>query len=156
MIKGNFQHEEHTAIQRILDGLEARCEDLSINILNRMSWRVIRKIKKQMASSDIDDGLAKLGMDILDQMSIYHQTRTYEEFLFGFDDYLNEVIQAEIDRIPEIEQLILEHRDICALSKGEMGNKIFADVKKAVSSIIDQHYYTSRIQRFVERYNLHG
>ena len=154
MLIENFQHEDYPAIQRVLDELEARCKDLSTNILNRMSWRIIRRIKKQMANSDIDDGLGKLGMDIFDQMSIYYQTRTYEEFLFGFDDYLNEVIQAEIDQIPEIERLILEHWDINALSKGEMEKKIFAEVKRAVSIIIDQHYHTSRIQRFVERYNL--
>ena len=76
--------------------------------------------------------------------------------MFGFDDYLDETIQAEIDDLTEVERMILEHRDLDALSKGEMEDRIFVDVKNEVSSIIDQHYYTTRIQRFVDRYDLHG
>lgn len=147
---------EKDSFNQTLDDLERQCKWLSEPILNRMGWRIIRKIGKQMANNDIDQDMAGLGLSFFDQMSIYYQSRTYEEFMFGFDDYLDETIQAEIDNLTAEERMILVHRNLDRLSRGEMENKIFVDVKNAVSSIIDQHYYTAKIQRFVDRYDLHG
>ena len=151
-----FDAIEAKSFNQTLNELERQCSSLSEPIINRMGWRVIRKIGKQMKGQDIDQGLGELGMSIFDQMSIYYQSRTYEEFTFGFADYLDETVQAEIDDLSEIERMILDHRNLGALAKGETEDMIFADVKKEVSSIIDQHYYTTRIQRFVERYGLTG
>lgn len=100
--------------------------------------------------------MAGLGLSFFDQLSIYYQNRTYAEIMFGLDDYLDDIIDAAIDDLTEIDRLILEHRSLYALSKGEMEDRIFIDIKNEVSSIIDQHYYTTRIQRFVDRYDLHG
>lgn len=152
----NLHNVEDNPFSRTLSELEQQCERLSEPILNRMGWRIIKKMGKQMANTDIDQDFADLGLSFFDQLSIYYQSRTYEEIMFGFDDYVDETIEAEIDNLPEIDRLILEHRDLEALSKGEMEDRIFADVKNEVSSIIDQHYYTTRIQRFVDRYNLQG
>lgn len=145
-------------MEQIIENLEKQCRRLSQSILNRIGWRVIRRIGKEMerAPIEIDDDMAGLGLSFFDQLSIYYQNRTYAELLFGFDDYLDDTIQAEIGKITEIDRLILEHRDLDSLAKGEMEDRIFLDVKKEVSSIIDQHYYTTRIQRFVDRYDLHG
>ena len=149
-------NEKENPFDRTLYDLEQQCKGLAEPILNRMGWRIIRKMGKQMVNTDIDQDLAGLGMSFFDQLSIYYQTRTYEEIMFGFDDYLDDLIQAEIDDLTEIDRLILEHRDLHALSRLEMEDRIFGDVKKAVSSIVDQHYYTKRIQRFVDRYELYG
>lgn len=146
---------EKSPLDQVIDELEEQCECLADPIINRMGWRIIRRINKQLADMNLDEGMAELRMSIFDQMSIYYQSRSYEEFMFGFDDYLDDTIQAEIDNLPEVERMILEHRDLYALSKGEMENQIFADVKKEVSAIIDQHYYSKRIQRLVDRYDLH-
>ena len=67
-----------------------------------------------------------------------------------------EDILWEINSLTAEERMILEYRDLDRLSRGEMENKIFVDVKNEVSSIIDQHYYTAKIQRFIDRYDVHG
>lgn len=151
----NYKGEDNP-LNRTLNDLEQQCERLAEPILNRIGWRIIKKMGKQMANNDIDQDFAELGLSFFDQLSIYYQSRSYEEIMFGFDDYVDDTIDAEIGNLSEIDRLILEHRDLEALSKGEMEDRIFIDVKNEVSSIIDQHYYTTRIQRFVDRYDLHG
>ncbi len=145
-------------MEQIIESLEQQCSLLSRPILNRMGWRIIRRIGKTMERSnmDIDDDMAGLGLSFFDQLSIYYQNRTYAEILFGFDDFLDDTIQTEIDELTEIDRLVLDHRNLDTLARGEMEDQIFLDVKKEVSHIIDQHYYTTRIQRFVDRYDLHG
>ena len=145
-------------MEQIIESLEEQCRRLSQPILNRIGWRIIRRIGKDMEKANmyIDDDMAGLGLSFFDQLSIYYQNRTYAEIMFGLDDYLDDIIDAAIDDLTEIDRLILEHRSLYALSKGEMEDRIFIDIKNEVSSIIDQHYYTTRIQRFVDRYDLHG
>lgn len=145
-------------MEQIIESLEKQCRRLSQPILNRIGWRIIRRVGKDMekANMNIDDDMAELGLSFFDQLSIYYQNRTYAEIMFGLDDYLDDIIDAAIDDLTEIDRLILEHRSLYALSKGEMEDLIFIDIKSEVSSIIDQHYYTTRIQRFVDRYDLHG
>ena len=146
---------EDNQYTQTLNILEQDCECLSESILNKMGWRVIKRIKKALSNIDFSDDLAELGFNIFDQMSIFYQTRSYGEFMPGFDDLLDNMIQAEIDALNAIERMILEYRDITLLSRGEMENKIFSDVKATVSSIIDNHYYCSRIQRLVDRIDIY-
>ena len=143
-------------MNEIISNLERQCHELALPILNRMGRNIVRKMNKQMETSNtiIDDDMAGLGMRFFDQLSIYYQSRTYEEIMFGFDDYLEDIIQAEIDELSEIDRLILEHRSFYDLSQGTAEKHIFADVKNEVSSIIDQHYYTKRVQHFVVKYDL--
>lgn len=145
-------------MEQIIESLEKQCRRLSQPILNRIGWRIIRRIGKDMekANMNIDDDMAGLGLSFFDQLSIYYQNRTYPEIMFGLDDYLDGIIDAAIDDLTEIDRLILDHRSLYVLSKGEMQDRIFVDIKNEVSSIIDQHYYTTRIQRFVDKYDLHG
>ena len=150
----NCELVERNSLDQTLRDLETQCEWLAKPILTRMGWRIVKKIGKQMVNTDIDEDFAKHGLSFFDQMSIYYQNRTYDEFMFGFEDYLDDTIQSEIDAISEVERMILEHRNLSTLSCGEMDERIFSDVKNEVSSIVDQHYYTTRIQRFVERYKL--
>lgn len=145
---------EIDSFTQTLNDLEQQSKYLSKPILNRMGWRIVKKIGKQMVNTDIDQDFAGLGLNFFDQMSIYYQSRTYDEMMFGFDDYINDLVDIEIDSLSEVERMILENRDLYALSKGEMPARIFADVKNELSSIVDQHYYTTRIQRFVDKYDL--
>ena len=62
-------------MEQIVESLEKQCRRLSRPILNRIGWRVIRRIGKEMerAPIQIDDDMAGLGLSFFDQLSIYYQ-----------------------------------------------------------------------------------
>ncbi|MBQ7421614.1 MAG: hypothetical protein IJV27_05710 [Prevotella sp.] len=151
-----YNNMEESPFDRTVHELERQCKRLAEPIINRLGWRIIKEMGKQMANTEIDEDMADLGLSFFDQLSIYYQNRSYEEIMFGFDDYVDDSVQAAINGLTETERLILEHRSIYLLSEGKMEDKIFMDVKNELSSIIDEHYYTSRVQRFVDRYDLRG
>ena len=133
-----------------------QCRELSSSIINRAAWRTIRNINKAMESTAIDERLARLGMSIFDQISIYFHTRPFRDIVFGFEEYLNENIHGEMEKLPETERIILRFRDLSALSQREADALVFMDIKEEIANILSLHYSSSRIQRFVNRYNLHG
>jgi len=141
---------------QVINDLERQCEDLAEPILERMGKHIVNRIKDQWGQRDLDDNLGGVGLNIIDQMSIYYQHRNYWEFSFGFEDYLDDLILYEIDDLSELDRMILEHRDVTALSQCGMDSRIFRDVKNAFSEILDEHYRIARVQRAVLKYDLHG
>lgn len=139
---------------KLIEDLEKQCTKLSKPINNRMGWRVLRAISKKMSNTEIDQNMAELGMNFFDQLSIYYHGREYDDIMIGFEDYLDEAIKAEIKNLTEVERLILEHTSFGDLREGLMDAWIFIDLKNEISSILNQHYYTTRIQRFVDKYDL--
>ena len=149
----DFGSEE---MQAALKDIQERCRELSPSIVNRAAWRTIRNINKAMENTAIDERLSRLGMNVFDQISIYFHTRPFGDIVFGFEEYVNENIHTEMERLPESERMILKLRDLNSLSRGEAEKRIFADIKDEIANIFSLHYSSSRIQRFVNRYNLHG
>ena len=77
-----------------------------------------------------------------------------DSVFFGFEQYLDELIEAEVASLNEAERLYIDYRDIGQHPFGESIKRLPRDIEDALDEAISDHSQTARIQRFVARAKL--
>lgn len=130
--------------------IEEQCEYFAKDIRARICNDIIASLNK---STGIEgDDYDALGMTYFDKLAIKYQSRSLEEISDGFEDILNNMIDVEYDNLSPIERHIMDYS--CCSTRMECDieaskNKIMTDLCK----IIDEHYYTEVVQKFVDTLN---
>ena len=133
--------------------IEGQCEYFAKDIRARICNDIIASLNK---STGIEgDDYDALGVTYFDKVAIKYQSCSLEEIGDGFDDIINEMIDVEYDNLSPIERHIMDYS--CCSSRMECDIeaskcKILADLCK----IIDEHYYTEVVQKYVDTLNGYG
>ena len=128
--------------------------DTSRKICDRLAWNVVKTLNRTM-KGEVDETLSYRGLNFFDMMSIKHRSLPYSQFFFGFSEELDRLIDEQIDSLPDAESLVFMYRDPLLLEtdgKEEVLRRLHAEVLKAFGEILDAHYRTVRMRRFLERY----
>ena len=130
--------------------IEEQCEYFAKDIRTRICNNIIASLNK---STGIEgDDYDALGMTYFDKVAINYQSCSLEEISDGFEDILNEMIDVEYDNLSPIERHIMDYS--CCSTRMECDieaskSKIMADLCK----MIDEHYYTEVVQKYVDILN---
>ena len=128
---------------------EADSAPLARKIILSSAGRILRAMNKEMKrnpSELLDEGLAHLGLNYTDQLSIKHQSLSYAEFEFGFEVRLDEAISKEISTYSPSDWFILRQ-------SGLDEKKTAAEIKKSFGEILDEHFNTKRMQKILARHD---
>ena len=103
----------------------------------------------------MQDDFAKRGLNFVDQLSIMQAKRwPIDSVFFGFKQYLDDLIEAEVASLNEAERLYIDYRGINQYPFGESLKRLVRDIEDALDEAISDHYHTARIQRFVAKAKL--
>lgn len=134
--------------------LRTRCRILAAPVIHRAVSRILRKLN-QDNQAHVQDDFAKRGLNFVDQLSIMQAKRwPMDSVFFGFKQYLDELIEAEVASLNEAERLYIDYRDIGQHPFGESIKRLPRDIEDALDEAISDHYQTARIQRFVAKAKL--
>lgn len=128
--------------------------DTGRKISERLAWNVVKTLNRTM-KGEVDETLSYRGLNFFDMMSIKHRTLPYSQFFFGFQEELDRLIDEQIGSLSETDALVLMYRNPLMLEtdgKDEVLRRLHAEVLKAFGEILDAHYGTVRMRRFLERY----
>lgn len=124
------------------------------DVVKRMAWNIVRTLNKTM-SSQVDDTLSHRGLNFFDVMSVKHRTLSYAEFFIGFEEELDRLMDIQIGALPDVEKMLFRFRDPLLFHEEWDESVILAakeEIKEEFGKILDGHYSTARMRRFLERY----
>jgi hypothetical protein len=134
---------------------EDECRELAQPIIQKICKRILTSWNKQLTNTE-GDSYDEIGMTYVDKLSIKYQSRSLEEFGYGFEDAIDDAIDAEYNCLNLCEQLILDYSECggyYSLKYDCDREKVKKNILDELCKMIDKHYYTSRVQRFIERYD---
>ena len=138
----------------ILEKIQAELMKASKKIVNRMAKVISVSLNKSM-SSFVDEVLAYRKMNFIDMISVKHQKMTYPEMMFGLEEELETMIEAQISALSPTEWLVFQFRDASKYyeeGKNAVVSLLKKDVLDEFGRVLDEHYQTKRMQNFLERY----
>lgn len=139
--------------ERVSLQLEERCQLQAQEIIRRIAGRIVRAITKNNEAY-VQDDFRRVGLNFLDQLSLMTARGwALDNISFGLEQFRDELITKEIKALSPLECLVMDYRDIDTLLTGRVEESAAEDIRTAIDNIIQEHYNTGRLQRFIERYN---
>ena len=136
--------------KQVLDGLGT----LRKEVAKRMAWSIVKTLNRTMASH-VDDTLSYRGLNFFDVMSVKHRVLSYAEFFIGFDDELDHLMDVHLGALSEMEKILFLSRDSFRYHE-DWDESVAIEAKEEIleefGKILDTHYNTARMRRFIERY----
>lgn len=134
--------------------IEEQCEYFAKDIRNKICRNIIDLLNEKMTGIE-GDGYDELGMSYFDKLSILYQTYSLEEIGCGLDNVLYEMIGDEYDDLAPIERHLMDYsccseRMECDIEASK--TKVYTELCK----IIDEHYYTEQVLKYVDILNGYG
>ena len=126
------------------------CEGLSKEIISRLCKRAIKEMNKQeynLAGSSDDFPSNFTFFDVL-SFEKYH--KDYDEIKPLLGDFVEATLMNEYDKLPRIERFVLDYSELndqFECDPDALQNKILA----AFNRMLEDHYETRKIQRFVDK-----
>lgn len=138
-------------VQDLVFEFESDCESFAADIRKKICKSILRTLNKTMTGQDGDD-YDSVGMSYVDKISIKYQSCSLEEISYGFEDGLWEMIDAEYNALSPQDRHFLDYSKCSENNEIDIEgikNEILSDLCK----MIDEHYYTKKVQRYVDKYD---
>lgn len=126
---------------------EKDCQSFSKNIRKRICKRIIKSLNNNLTGFAGDDYDA-IGMSYFDKLSVRYQDSLDEDIVDG----LFEMIEAEINCLRSDDAHFLFYSRISEdydIDHEAIRSDIFNDL----CHMIDEHYYTKKVQKFIEKHD---
>lgn len=131
--------------------IERDCDKLSKDIIVRLCKRAIKEMNKQPATlaGSTDDYPARF--TFFDILSIELQSKTYAEINPFLEQFVENTLDSEYDKLSPIEQFVLDHSECagnCECDYQAVKRKIYG----AFHEMLNEHWTIAKIQNFLLRY----
>lgn len=116
------------------------------DVIRLICKRVIRKLNKSFDSNAISDDLPTQ-FSFFDALSIWWQTKTFDEIIPGLQDLIEGYLEDETDKISKKEKVFLEEDYPFDENNGySLRDK---DIYDSFVRMLDDHYSLQKIQKFM-------
>lgn len=137
--------------QNLVFEFEADCESFASDIRKKICKSILRSLNKTMTGQDGDD-YGSVGMSYVDKISVKYQSCSLEEISYGFEDSLLEMIVAEYNALSPKDRHFLDYSKCSEHNEIDIEG-IKNDILSDLCKLIDEHYYTKKVQRYVDKYD---
>ena len=138
----------------VLERIQADLRLISQRLVTRMTRNITITLNKSM-SPYVEEVLVYRKMNFIDMISIKYQKMSFGEMLIGFDEELDTRIEEQIMALSPAEWMVFQFRDAhLYYDKGldVVKQSVKTDVIDEFGVLLNEHFQTKRMQRFIERY----
>ena len=131
--------------------IEKDCDRLSQDIISRLCKRAIRKLNKldSCLAGKTDDYPSSF--KFCDVLSVELQSCCYEEINPFLRDFIDDTLYNEYNELPQVDRFIVDH-SVCAENYECDYDAVLGNIDSTFHKMLDEHYYTKKIQHFVEKW----
>jgi hypothetical protein len=129
---------------------ESECQNYAKSIILRICKNAIKVINKQEAklAGSTDD--YPTNFNFFDILSVELQDRSYDEINPYLEDFVENTLDVEYDKISGIEKLVLEYSECSERSECDI-EKVKSNIYSQFHIMMNEHYCLRKIQNYIDR-----